>query len=442
MRHGKKIGLALSGGGYRAAIYHIGTLRKLNSMGILKDVDVISSISGGSITNAFYGLHANDFEEFEKLFQKALSKNILLLVLKAHPFRIALLPIILLILICISFYITGIYLFLILISLSLLMFFFQFKIFDISKLVSELYDEVFFQNKTIKDLKCNHNVLINATNMETGRLFSFSSTKMGDSKYANEKNIHFKNHKDYKLSKAVMASSAYPLLFNPIGIHKTDFKNWDKADTVLPALIDGGVYDNQGTSKLFEEKSSYKCDIVIASDGGKILEEFSKMPTNSIQLLVRTIFLMGTRIDRLFDSMNLYGKRKSIKFTPIKHSLYWDVHRIIPEFVNAVKEGVISTELLRYHNISDSDILQLNDANISTKKRLELINRIEEHINYKKVLSAQAPYLDLEVARQTRTSLLPINEKIRSTLIKHAEIMTELTVKVYAPYLLNENQTP
>ena len=46
----KRIGLALSGGGYRAAAYHIGTLRALRKLGILDKVDVISSVSGGSIS--------------------------------------------------------------------------------------------------------------------------------------------------------------------------------------------------------------------------------------------------------------------------------------------------------------------------------------------------------------------------------------------------------
>lgn len=53
----KKIGLALSGGGYRAAAYHIGTLRALNRLGILDKVDVISAVSGGSITAAYYVLY-------------------------------------------------------------------------------------------------------------------------------------------------------------------------------------------------------------------------------------------------------------------------------------------------------------------------------------------------------------------------------------------------
>lgn len=48
----RKIGVALSGGGYRAAAYHIGTLRVLNKLGVLDNVDVISSVSGVSITVA------------------------------------------------------------------------------------------------------------------------------------------------------------------------------------------------------------------------------------------------------------------------------------------------------------------------------------------------------------------------------------------------------
>lgn len=51
-----KIGLALSGGGYRAAAFHVGTLRAFHKLGILEKVDVISTISGGSITGSCYCL--------------------------------------------------------------------------------------------------------------------------------------------------------------------------------------------------------------------------------------------------------------------------------------------------------------------------------------------------------------------------------------------------
>ena len=43
------IGLCLSGGGFRAALFHLGALRRLHELGILKSVRWISSVSGGSI---------------------------------------------------------------------------------------------------------------------------------------------------------------------------------------------------------------------------------------------------------------------------------------------------------------------------------------------------------------------------------------------------------
>src|SRR6266566_7386366 len=46
------IALCLSGGGFRAALFHLGALRRLNELGILSKIDTITSVSGGSITAA------------------------------------------------------------------------------------------------------------------------------------------------------------------------------------------------------------------------------------------------------------------------------------------------------------------------------------------------------------------------------------------------------
>ncbi len=51
--HRNGIGLCLSGGGYRAALFHLGALRRLNELGVLSRVRTISSVSGGSIAAAF-----------------------------------------------------------------------------------------------------------------------------------------------------------------------------------------------------------------------------------------------------------------------------------------------------------------------------------------------------------------------------------------------------
>ena len=46
------VALALSGGGFRATLFHLGTLRRLNELGVLTAVDTITSVSGGSIMAA------------------------------------------------------------------------------------------------------------------------------------------------------------------------------------------------------------------------------------------------------------------------------------------------------------------------------------------------------------------------------------------------------
>lgn len=52
-REGPDLALALSGGGYRAMLFHVGTLRRLNDSGLLPRLRIVSSVSGGSITAAF-----------------------------------------------------------------------------------------------------------------------------------------------------------------------------------------------------------------------------------------------------------------------------------------------------------------------------------------------------------------------------------------------------
>ncbi|HMI93213.1 MAG TPA: patatin-like phospholipase family protein [Polyangiales bacterium] len=51
-----KVGLALSGGGHRAALYHLGVLARLADVDALREVEVISAVSGGSIVGALYYL--------------------------------------------------------------------------------------------------------------------------------------------------------------------------------------------------------------------------------------------------------------------------------------------------------------------------------------------------------------------------------------------------
>ena len=50
--------LCLSGGGFRATLFHLGALRRLNETGVLAKLDTVSSVSGGSIMAAMLATHA------------------------------------------------------------------------------------------------------------------------------------------------------------------------------------------------------------------------------------------------------------------------------------------------------------------------------------------------------------------------------------------------
>ncbi len=58
-----KVGLALSGGGFRASLYHLGVLARLAEMDVLRSVEVLSTVSGGSIVGAHYYLEVKHLLE-------------------------------------------------------------------------------------------------------------------------------------------------------------------------------------------------------------------------------------------------------------------------------------------------------------------------------------------------------------------------------------------
>ena len=70
----KKIGLALSGGGFRATLYHLGLVRFLRDAGILPQVTHITSVSGGSIMAAHLVLNWDRYTGSANEFDQAAAK--------------------------------------------------------------------------------------------------------------------------------------------------------------------------------------------------------------------------------------------------------------------------------------------------------------------------------------------------------------------------------
>src|SRR6188768_642080 len=71
-----KIGLALSGGGFRATLYHLGLIRFLRDADLLRQVTHITSVSGGSIMAAHLALNWDNYTGSPKEFDHAAAQLI------------------------------------------------------------------------------------------------------------------------------------------------------------------------------------------------------------------------------------------------------------------------------------------------------------------------------------------------------------------------------
>lgn len=279
----RKTGLALSGGGYRAAAFHLGTLKKLYEYGLLSKVSVMSTISGGAITGAAWYLYEGDYDAFHKEMSTTLKTNsVIRSILISFTFFKAVLLVLL-------FLVPAIYLlftpwapsFIFLIGcLILLLLKFQFQILPVSKEVEKAYDKFFYGGRTLNNFNPMPLLAIGSSNLQTGRPFTFSKLKMTDSTYAySHPSIDFLPEK-FPIARAVTASSCVPFAFTPVTITEDFFANKPDVKRIHPLLVDGGVYDNQGIQKLSQRGSMYECDIIITSDAGGDLYQmqFIKIP--------------------------------------------------------------------------------------------------------------------------------------------------------------------
>jgi len=426
-----KIGVALSGGGFRAAAFHLGTLNKLDELGILPHVKVISTISGGSIVGAYYGLNSADYVKFSKgLYEKLSSVNIIREMVLS--IRFLLVNLALVALIVISAMLSKVLLIVIFVLLVISAWKWQYRIMPLSNIIESSYRRRFFGNMTLADLSADPLIAINATNLQTGRLFTFSRNKMGDSGYiyGNLQAIRFKNER-FPTARAVMASSCVPQFFSPVRISREFFSDPADYDVCQPILVDGGIYDNEGIHKLTQPGSSYECDLIIASDAGNNMP-FAGSYNNTFSLLVRTIGLFMQRIKFLQMMKNIYQPSAKVKDKGIAYfSLGWDLENCIPGFVEALKDGLISAEVVGKHCISEE---MMTDT---IRYRADIISLLETSVGYQDILKRNLTESQRVLARKVKTNLIRLKRPCLDYLIRHAENMAELQMRLYLPQLFS-----
>ena len=239
------IGLALSGGGYRAALFHLGALRRLNELGILAQLQTISSVSGGSIVSAHLASSlswplsgpVSDWEErVAKPFRDFTSVNIR----NAPVLKRLLIP---------------------------------WKWFNSSVQVESLAEEYAkrLTKLPLAQLPESPEFIYCATDIAFGVNWTFERTQMGDYQAGYVRPTPL----EWPLAKAVAASSCFPPIFDPLAVpfKAGDFKDGDAKGELADklrgkiALSDGGVYDNLGLEPIWKDHA-----IIISSDGGAVFK--------------------------------------------------------------------------------------------------------------------------------------------------------------------------
>lgn len=223
----KNIGIALSGGGIRAAVFHLGVLKWMAENNMLEDIVHISSVSGASLCiGLIYSHNGYTWPTSAEYLNDVLPK-IQKVILQKDIQNIAL----------------G--------RLILSPWWWNKKV----NLLAKVLQKHWGVSKEISDLAKKPLWYINCTTFETGKRFRFSQENMGDYQ------IGYVNNPKISLADAVTASAGFPVLIGPYKM-RIDKYSWikpyhTKNDLVDPKdkyfhLWDGGVYDNLGLESVYK----------------------------------------------------------------------------------------------------------------------------------------------------------------------------------------------
>lgn len=303
----KCAGLALSGGGFRAALFHLGSLWRLNELGWLKRLAEVTSVSGGSITAAYLGFRwkhltfgrngvaANFVDEIVRPLQDFCSRTIDVGSVVAgliSPFRH---PI---------------------------------------ELIASHYRKGLFGESTLQDLpsgKEGPRFTIYATSLQTGVSVRFSRTELAEYHLGKIESPHI------QLATAVAASCALPPILCPLTLkfNPDDWKDWEKGkkgdlfekeklrSTMF--LTDGGVYDNLGLERIWDRYTT-----VLVSDAGA---PFSVVE-GSLWFRLSQLFRAKRAIDIVTEQTRALRKRWLISDfkAGITRGTYWGIATHIRDY--------------------------------------------------------------------------------------------------------------
>jgi len=235
--------LCLSGGGYRAMLFHLGALWRLYEAGLLKGTKRISSVSGGSITSAVLGMQWRSLSFNPAMVREDFVPQVVSPVRRLAGKTIDAGSILE------GIFLPG----------------------TISDKIARSYRKYLYGQKTLQHLPDEPRFVINATNVQSGALWRFMKPYMRDWRVGEVKNP------EVELAVAVTASSAFPPVLSPCTLELDPGKFTPESGADLQRepytreviLSDGGVYDNLGLETAWKRYET----ILVSDAGGQLAPE-------------------------------------------------------------------------------------------------------------------------------------------------------------------------
>ena len=251
-QHGKprNVGIALSGGGSRAIAFHLGCLRALHDLDLLGRVQVLSSVSGGSIIAAMYAYSSDSFSGFDRRVVELLRRGL------QHDIFREMVRLVSIWRFLQTYFAAGTS-FVFRVLRGLLRLAVQPSVTTHSnpqRLCRAFSRTDAFRNVIAKSLFGDTQVhevtrgtlqtVINATELRTGSAFRFGSRQSGCWRFGTIPS------EDALVADAVAASAAYPVWFPTLEREYRFTKNGRTTGRTRVLLADGGVFENLGASPM------------------------------------------------------------------------------------------------------------------------------------------------------------------------------------------------
>ncbi len=293
--------LCLSGGGYRAMLFHTGVLWRLNEIGLLPKLNRISSVSGGSITAGVLALKWQRELNFQNSVATNFNEEVVKPIMRLADHTIDVPSV-----------------------LSGTLWFGS-----IGDQIIKAYRKHLFGDATLQDIVGENRgvsprFVFNATNVQSGVLWRFMKPYMRDYRVGEVKKPKV------KLAEVVAASAAFPPVLSPVELKLNPNDFTPKSGTDLQRdefrrrviLSDGGVYDNLGLETAWKR---YKT--IFVSDAGGGYEPEAKPSRDWVRHAVRVLFTIDNQV-RSLRKRQIVGAY----LEKIRSGVYWSISENLDAF--------------------------------------------------------------------------------------------------------------